>query len=141
MALLTRPRQALNNPISLSGVGGLAFIRGVSYIASGTGWAPLGGHVTTPGVGADMLIVLGAAWVVVALYFWAGMVVRSQFRPATSLMAGMYAAWFLVHFVDILIAPDWSSILNLSVYALMVPVTITLAVAELAPRPSTDHKG
>lgn len=129
----------LRNPVALSGIGGLAVVRGVSYIVTGLHILPLGGHdvaPTIPGVGLDLV---GTTWLAVGVFFWVGMVYRRFFSLAVATMTAMYATWALVHIVDLFTAPDWDSILNLAVYALMVPVTITLGLVEVEHTPENDE--
>lgn len=131
--------RSLHNPFSLSGVGGLAVVRGLAFISTGTGVLPLNGYnnaPTLPGVG---IALIGMVWILAGVFMWVGMIVRRLFTAAAALMVGMYATWVVVHTVDLFTDPDWDSILGLSVYALMVPVTVTLAAIEVAPpaEPST----
>jgi len=133
--------RSLHNPLSLSGVGGLAVVRGLAFVSTGTEVLPLNGYnnaPTLPGVG---IVLMGAVWILAGVFMWVGMAVRRLFIAAAALMVGMYATWVVVHTIDLFTAPDWDSILGLSVYALMVPVTVTLAAIEVAPpaEPSTGE--
>lgn len=132
---------ALHNPVSLSGVGGLAVVRGVAFIATGTEVLPLNGYNNAPSVPGVGIILVGLVWLFVGVFMWVGMVWRRMFTLAVALMVGMYATWAVVHAVDLFTAPDWDSVVGLAVYTLMVPVTITLAAIELAPpaKPSTGE--
>ena len=131
--------RALHNPVSLFGVGALAVVRGIAYIATGTGLAPLNGYNNAPSLPGLGVVTIGALWVAVGVFLWVGMVARRMFTTSVALMVGMYATWVVVHTVDTFTMPDWDSVVGLAVYALMVPVTITLAAIEVAPpaEPST----
>lgn len=133
--------RALHNPVSLSGVGGLAVVRGIAYIATGTDVMPLNGYNNAPSLPGLGVAMVGALWVGVGVFFWAGMMVRRLFTASVALMVGMYATWVVLHAVDLFTTPDWDSIVGLAVYTFMVPVTITLASIEIAPpvEPSTGE--
>lgn len=131
---------ALHNPVSLSGVGGLAVVRGLAFIAVGTDVMPLNGYDNAPSLPGLGVAMVGALWVAVGVFLWAGMVARRLFTASVALMVGMYATWVVLHAVDLFVTPDWGSIIDLAVYALMVPVTITLAAIEVAP-PATPSTG
>ena len=133
--------RSLHNPVSLFGVGALAVVRGIAYIATGTGLAPLNGYNNAPSLPGLGVVAAGALWVAVGVFLWAGMIVRRMFITSVALMVGMYATWVVVHAVDLFTAPDWDSIVGLAVYSLMVPMTITLAAIEVAPpaEPSTGE--
>lgn len=135
--------RALHNPVSLFGVGALAVVRGVAYIATGTDLLPLNGYNNAPSLPGLGVVAVGALWVAVGVFLWVGMVVRRMFISSVALMVGMYATQVVVHAVDLFAAPDWDSVVGLAVYALMVPVTITLAAIEVAPpaEPGTGGGG
>ena len=133
--------RSLHNPLSLSGVGGLAVVRGLAFISTGTEVLPLNGYNNVPTLPGGGIVLMGAVWLLAGVFMWVGMAVRRLFTAAAALMVGMYATWVVVHTVDLFTAPDWDSILGLSVYALMIPVTVTLAAIEVAPpaEPSTGE--
>ena len=141
MRRITSNVRALHNPVSLSGVGGLAVVRGLAFISTGTGLLPLNGYSNAPSLPGLGVVAVGTLWVAAGVFLWAGMALRRMFITAAALMVGMYATWVVVHAVDLFTAPDWDSILGLAVYAFMVPVTITLAAIEIAPpaEPSTGE--
>jgi hypothetical protein len=141
MRRVVRNVRALHNPVSLSGVGGLAVVRGIAFIATGTEFLPLNGYNNAPSVPGTGIVIVGLVWLFVGAFMWVGMVWRRVFTLSVALMVGMYATWVVLHAVDLFTAPDWDSILALAVYALMVPVTITLAAIEVAPpaEPSTTE--
>lgn len=116
-------------------------MRGAAFIATGTGLLPLSGYNNAPSLPGLGIVVAGALWASVGVFLWVGMAVRRMFITSVALMVGMYATWVVVHAVDLFTAPDWDSIVGLAVYALMVPVTITLAAIEVAPptEPSTGE--
>lgn len=122
-------------------MGGLAVVRGVAFIATGTEVLPLNGYNNAPSVPGVGIILVGLVWLFVGVFMWVGMVWRRMFTLAVALMVGMYSTWAVVHAVDLFTAPDWDSVVGLAVYTLMVPVTITLAAIELAPpaEPSTGE--
>ncbi len=133
--------RSLHNPLSLSGVGGLAVVRGLAFISTGTGVLPLNGYNNAPALPGVGIALMGAVWVLAGVFMWVSLAVRRLFIVASALMVGMYATWVVVHTIDLFTAPDWDSILGLSIYALMVPVTVTLAAIEVAPpaEPSTGE--
>lgn len=133
--------RSLHNPVSLAGVGGLAVVRGLAYMATGTGLLQLNGYNNAPSLPGIGVAVVGLVWLASGLFVWAGMAVRSLFTYSIALMTGLYCTWVVIHTIDLFTAPDWDSILGLSVYALMVPVLITLAGIEVAPpaEPSTGE--
>lgn len=141
MRRIVRNVRALHNPVSLSGVGGLAVVRGIAYIATGTDTLPLNGYGNTPSMPALGLTVLGIVWLCSGLFLWAGMAIRRFFTVSVAFMVAMYSTWVVIHAVDLFTSPDWDSIVGLAVYLLLVPVTITLAAIELAPpgEPSTQE--
>lgn len=141
MSRAVKNSRSLHNPLSLSGVGGLAVVRGLAFIATGTGMLPLNGYNNAPTLPGGGIAIIGLVWVLAGVFMWVGMAVRRLFTAAAALMVGMYATWVVVHTIDLFTAPDWDSILGLSVYALMVPVTVTLAAIEVAPpaEPSTGE--
>lgn len=141
MRRIVRNVRALHNPVSLSGLGGLAVVRGIAYLATGTGTLPLHGYENTPSMPALGLTVLGIVWLCSGLFLWAGMAIRRFFTVSVAFMVGMYSTWVVIHAVDLFTSPDWDSIVGLAVYLLLVPVTITLAAIELAPpaEPSTQE--
>ena len=141
MRRIVRNVRALHNPVSLSGVGGLAVVRGIAYIATGTDTLPLNGYGNTPNMHALGLTLIGIVWLCSGLFLWAGMAIRRLFIVAVAFMVGMYSTWVVIHAVDLFTSPDWDSIVGLAVYLLLVPVTITLAAIELAPpgEPSTQE--
>lgn len=133
---------SLHNPLCLSGIGGLATVRGTAFISTGTGVLPLEGYNGAPHLPCEAVILLGLAWVAVGSFLWVSMVVRRLFIVASALMVGMYGAWAIVHTADLFISPDWDGIVGLSVYVMMVPVTITLASNEINPpaEPSAEEE-
>lgn len=133
--------RSLHNPVSLSGVGGLAVVRGLAYMATGTELLPLNGYNNAPSLPGIGVAVVGAVWLAAGLFVWAGMAIRRLFTYSIAFMTGLYCTWVVIHTIDLFTAPDWDSILALSVYALMVPVLITLAGIEVAPpaEPSTGE--
>lgn len=141
MRRIVRNVRALHNPVSLSGVGGLAVVRGIAYIATGTDTLPLNGYGSTPNMHALGLTLIGIVWLCSGLFLWAGMAIRRFFTVSVAFMVGMYSTWVVIHAVDLFTSPDWDSIVGLAVYLLLVPVTITLAAIELAPpgEPSTQE--
>ena len=141
MHRVVRNVRALHNPVSLSGLGGLAVVRGIAYLATGTGTLPLQGYEGTPSMPALGLTLIGIVWLCSGLFLWAGMAIRRFFTVSVAFMVGMYSTWVVIHAVDLFTSPDWDSIVGLAVYLLLVPVTITLAAIELAPpaEPSTQE--
>lgn len=133
--------RSLHNPVSLAGVGGLAVVRGLAYIATGTAVFPLNGYNNAPSLPGIGVAVVGVVWLFAGVFLWAGMVVRRAFTFSVAFMTGLYCTWVVLHAIDLFTAPDWDSILTLSVYALMIPVLITLAGNEVAPpaEPSTGE--
>lgn len=141
MRRVVRNLSTLHNPVSLSGIGGLAVVRGIAFIATGTEVLPLNGYNNAPSLPGLGVVAVGALWVAAGVFLWGGMVWRRVFTLSVALMVGMYATWVVLHAVDLFTSPDWDSILGLAVYTLMVPVTITLAAIEVAPpgEPSTTE--
>lgn len=133
--------RSLHNPLCLSGIGGLAVVRGAAFICTGTGWLPLEGYNGAPHLPCEWVITLGLAWVFAGSFLWLSLVIRRLFIIASALMVGMYAAWSIVHTADLFISPDWDGIVGLSVYAMMVPVILTLAAIEINPRQSRARGG
>lgn len=129
-----------HNPVSLFGIGGLAVVRGVGLMAIGTETMTLGGYNNAPSLPGVGVALMGAVWLGIGLFMWTGMAVRRLFITAVALMVGMYATWVVVHAIDLFTAPDWDSVTALAFYALMVPVTITLAAIEVAP-PAEPSEG
>ena len=125
--------RSLHNPLCLSGIGGLAVVRGTAFICTGTGWLPLEGYNGAPSIPGVGVALIGVAWVFAGIFLWASMVVRRLFIAASALMTGVYATWVIVHGVGLVTSPDWDSLVGLALYALMVPVMMTLAADEIAP--------
>lgn len=120
---------------------GLAVVRGLAYVATGTELLPLNGYNNAPSLPGVGVTIVGTVWLAAGLFVWAGMAVRRLFTYSIAFMTGLYCTWVVIHTIDLFTAPDWDSILALSVYALMVPVLITLAGIEVAPpaEPSTGE--
>lgn len=108
-------------------------VRGLAYMATGTELLPLNGYNNAPSLPGIGVAIVGAVWLAAGLFVWAGMAVRRLFTYSIAFMTGLYCTWVVIHTIDLFTAPDWDSILALSVYALMVPVLITLASIEVSP--------
>lgn len=132
--------RSLHNPLCLSGMGGLAAVRGAAFISTGTGWLPLEGYNGAPSIPCAGIILIGVVWVFAGVFLWASMAVRRLFTAAAAFMTGVYATWVVVHGVDLFTSPDWDSCVGLALYALMVPVMMTLAAIEVNP-PAEPSKG
>lgn len=122
-----------HNPLCLSGIGGLAGVRGLAFICTGTGWFPLEGYNGAPSLPRGGVILIGLVWLFAGGFLWASMAVRRFFIAASALMTGVYATWGVVHGVDLIASPDWDSVVGMALYALMVPVMMTLAHIEVHP--------
>ena len=132
--------RSYHNPLCLSGIGGLAVVRGTAFICTGTGWLSLEGYNGAPSIPCTGIVLIGAAWVFAGVFLWASMAVRRFFIAASALMTGVYATWVIVHGAGMLTSPDWDSVVGLALYAMMVPVMMTLAAIEINPpaEPSTE---
>lgn len=132
--------RSFHNPVCLSGIGGLAVVRGVAFISTGTGWLPLEGYNGAPSIPCAGIVLIGGVWVFAGVFLWASMAVRRFFIAASALMTGVYATWVIVHGVGLLASPDWDSLVGLVLYAVMVPAMMTLAADEINPpaEPSTE---
>lgn len=124
------PRR-LANPIALSSLGGLAIVRGAAYLvaeAEAQPWVPadLG-----PALPLVPMWVPGVAWVFLGVFLHVAMFRWRWFRTAVALLTGAYITWSILFFSDIFISPDLVSIIRLSSYVALVPVTITLGSIEL----------
>ena len=128
--------RSFHNPLCLSGIGGLSVVRGTAFICTGTGWSPLEGYNGAPPLPGTGVTLIGVAWVFAGMFLWASMAVRRLFIAASALMTGVYATWVVVHGVGLITSPDWDSFVGLALYAMMVPVTLTLAADEINPRRS-----
>lgn len=131
--------RSFHNPLCLSGIGGLAVVRGLAFISTGTGWFPLEGYNGAPPLPCTGIVLIGMVGVFAGVFLWASLAVRRLFIAASALMTGVYATWVVVHGVGLVTSPDWDSVVGLALYAMMVPVTITLASNEINPpaEPST----
>lgn len=116
------------NPISISALAGVSLIRGGVYIAAS--WVTLAGTEVGPIFPFFPTAVMGVVWVLTGLLLLVAMFRWHWFRLAISLQAAMYATWFLVSIVDIMVTPDWVSFISVAVYGALVPITITLAGIE-----------
>lgn len=125
--------KSLHNPLCLSGIGGLAVVRGAAFVCTGTGWLTLEGYNGAPPLPGSGVTLIGMVWVFAGVFLWASMAVRRLFIAASALMTGVYATWVVVHGVGLITSPDWDSLVGLALYALMVPMMITLASDEIAP--------
>ena len=133
--------KSLHNPLCLSGIGGLAVVRGLAFVCTGTGWTSLEVYNSAPSIPCAGIVLIGLAWVFAGGFLWASMAVRRLFTAAAAFMTGVYATWGVVHGVDLLTSPDWDSCVGLALYALMVPVMMTLAAIEVNPpaEPSVEN--
>lgn len=125
--------RSLHNPVSLSGVGGLAVVRGAAFIATGTGVLPLNGYNNIPAVSCTSIVLMGVMWVISGGFLWAGMAIRRLFIAAVALMVGVYSTSATIHAVSIFTTGTWDGVLGLSLFAMMVPVLLALADVEIAP--------
>lgn len=125
--------RSFHNSVCLSGIGGLAVVRGTAFISTGTGWLSLGGYNGAPPLPGSGVALIGVVWVFAGILLWASMAVRRLFIAAAALMTGMYGAWIIVHGVGLVTSPDWDSLVGIALYALMIPVMMTLAADEIAP--------
>lgn len=140
---MSRP-QDLHNPIALSSIGGVAVVRGCVYIAHHFPLPDWLGAEVGPGIPFLPLWVVGLMWVVTGLFLFASLWVWRWFRSAIALITGMYTAWAIIHVTDLFISPDLASIVSLSIYASLIPVTITLGQMEIkdsAEQGTLDTKG
>lgn len=121
------PRRMVN-PLSIASLAGVSLIRGGVYV--GSGWITLAGTDVGPIFPFFPTAVMGVVWLLTGLFLLASMWRWRWFRLAISLQAAMYATWFLVSIMDILITPDWVSVISMAVYGALVPITLTLAGIE-----------
>ena len=125
--------RSLHNPLSLSGIGGLAVVRGTAFISTGTGLLPLEGYNNVPAISCPFLVLTGTLWVIAGAFLWASMAVRRLFTAAVALMVGVYATSAITHAISIFTTGTWDGILGVSVFTMMVPVLISLATIEIDP--------
>lgn len=132
--------RSYHNPLCLSGIGGLAVVRGTAFICTGTGWLSLEGYNGAPSIPCAGIVLIGAVWVFAGVFLWASMAVRYFFIAASALMTGVYATWVIVHGVGMITSPDWDSVVGLALYAMMIPMMLTLAAIEInsPAEPSTE---
>lgn len=130
------PRRMIN-PVSIAAVAGVSLVRGGSYIASG--WIELAGTDVGPVFPYFPTAAMGAVWLFTGLFLLASMWKWSWFRLAISLQAGMYATWFLVSIMDIIMTPDWVSVISAAMYGALVPIAITLAGIETTREVTADR--
>lgn len=136
------PRRMVN-PISISSLAGVSIIRGGAYIVSA--WVMLAGTEVGPVFPLFPVPVMGAVWVMTGLFLLTSMWRWRWFRWAISLQTAMYATWFLVSIVDLMVTPDWVSVISVAMYGALVPITLTLAGIETTrplqlPPPEESHE-
>ena len=136
MSRATDNIRSLHNPLCLYGIGGLAVVRGMAFISTGTDWLPLEGYNGAPPFPGSVVTLIGSVWLFAGVFLWVSMAVRRLFIAAAALMTGVYATWIIVHTIGLVTSPDWDSLVGLALYVLMVPVMITLAADEIAPPPA-----
>lgn len=124
------PRR-LANPIALSSLGGLAIVRGATYLAAEIEDYPWVPADLGPALPLVPVWVPGVAWVFVGVFLHVAMFRWRWFRTAVALLTGAYITWAILFFSDIFISPDLVSIVLLATYVALVPVTITLGSIEL----------
>ena len=125
--------RSLHNPLSLSGIGGLAVVRGSAFISTGTGLLPLGGYNNVPALSCTFLVLMGALWVIAGALLWTSMAVRRLFIAAVAFMVGIYATSAIIHAVSALTTGTWDGIVGTSLFTMMVPVLISLTTIEINP--------
>lgn len=127
------PRRMVN-PISIASLGLVSAIRGGVYIA--TAWVTLSGADVGPVFPFFPTPAMGVVWLLTGLFVLASMWRWKWFRLAMSLQAAMYFTWALTSIMDLMVTPDWVSIISMAVYGALVPISVTLARIETAPRPA-----
>lgn len=125
--------RSLHNPLSLSGIGGLAVVRGTAFIFTGTGLLPLGGYNNVPAISCSLLVLMGTLWAIAGAFLWISMAVRRLFIAAVALMVGIYATSAIIHAVSIFTTGTWDGIVGTALFTMMVPVLISLATIEIDP--------
>lgn len=123
------------NPVTLAALGGVGVVRGLSYVAAGDyGLLELEGHALAPSLPLIPLELAGVVWLIVGIFFWAGLAMPRLFKSGVAIMSGAYATWALLHIAGFYDGVDWGSLLSLAVYLFMIVATITLGTAEVAAR-------
>lgn len=125
--------RSLHNPLSLSGIGGLAVVRGAAFISTGTGLLTLNGYNNVPSIPCTLLVGMGMLWVIAGAFLWASMAVRRLFIAAIALMVGVYATSAIIHAVSIFTTGTWDGVVGTALFTMMVPVLISLATIEVDP--------
>lgn len=136
----------LLNPVSVGSLAGVSLVRGGVYLASQ--WVDMSGADVGPVFPYFPVPAWGVGWVLTGLFLLASMWRWKWFRWAISLQAAVYFTWTLLSILDLMLTPDWVSLMSIAVYGALVPITLTLARIETAPRngelaapgdPTTEH--